>query len=86
VNDTNGFKKFENKVLAGAVTLVIALTSAVWAITWSATDKKAEEARAEVEKVKVHQASDAVKIVALEQNLGHMRVTLEKILEELRRR
>lgn len=86
MSDTATFGKFKGTLLAGACSLVLLLTSAVWAITWRATDAKAEEARVEVEKLKVKAATNEEKVRALESSLDKMSKTLEDILKELRRR
>lgn len=101
MSDTGAFKKFENKVLAGAVTLVIGLTSAVWAITWHSTDNKAEEARVEIERLrsvelealKVRTSHQDQKLALtderqknVDKRLESIEATLSEILKELRRR
>jgi hypothetical protein len=45
---SDGFRRVMDKVLAGAVGLVLVLVPAIWAITWCSTEQKCEENAAEI--------------------------------------
>lgn len=73
--DQNGFRRFSDKVLYCACSLVLILVGAVWAVTWGST-------RADISETKLRVNT----ITELESRRGERLSTLEASQEENKRR
>lgn len=66
MSDTNGFRRFSDRVLATACGLVLALVAAVWAITWDRTATDIAVTQGEVHRVGVSQHEIDRRVTTLE--------------------
>ena len=61
-----GFRRFSDKILWGLVGLCSVTLATIWALTWRATDQKADDAKQNAEKVESTQQRHSERLTRLE--------------------